>query len=69
MMRFVMALGIAIVVVVMAWPYLRHLMPRRPPPASGAPKPVSRGELIYFAVLITVALSFTISTLMWVFGR
>jgi hypothetical protein len=67
MMRFVIALGIAILIVAMTWPYLRRYMPRRQQP--GAPKPPSKGELIYFAVLVTTALSFTITTLLWVFGR
>jgi hypothetical protein len=68
MMRFVIALGIAILIVVLTWPYLRHYMPRRPQTEAGAPKPPTKGELIYFAILVTVALSFTITTLMWVFG-
>ena len=67
MIRFVIALGVAILVVVMAWPYLRHYVPRRQQP--GAPKPPSRGELIYFAILTTVALTFIISTMLWVFGK
>ena len=67
MMRFVIALGIAILIVAMTWPYLRRYMPRRQQP--GAPKPPSKGELIYFAILVTTALSFTITTLLWVFGR
>jgi hypothetical protein len=66
-MRFIIALGIAILIVVMAWPYLRRYMPRRQQP--GAPKPASKGELIYFAVLTTVALTFAISTMLWVFGK
>ena len=68
MMRFVIALGIAILIVALTWPYLRQFMPRRPQPEAGAPKPPTKGELIYFAVLVTVALSFTITTLMWLFG-
>jgi len=68
MMRFLIALGIAILVVALTWPYLRQFMPRRPQPEGGAPKPPTKGELIYFAVLVTVALSFAITTLMWVFG-
>lgn len=69
MIRFVVALGIAIMVVVLTWPYLRQVMPRRPQAGPGAPKPPTKGELIYFAVLVTVALSFAITTIMWVFGR
>ena len=67
MMRFVIALGIAILIVAMTWPYLRRYMPRKQQP--GAPKPPSKGELIYFAILVTTALSFTITTMLWVFGR
>ena len=68
MMRFLIALVVSILIVVMAWPYLRRFMPRRPQHGTGAPKPPTKGELIYFAIMITVALSFTITTLMWVFG-
>ena len=66
-MRYIIALATAILIVVMAWPYLRQFAPRRA--QSGAPKPASRGELIYFAFLIVIALSFTISTMLWVFGK
>jgi hypothetical protein len=66
MMRYIIALGIAILIVAMAWPCLRMYMPRR---QQGAPKPASKGELIYFAILVTIALSFAISTMLWVFGR
>jgi hypothetical protein len=69
MLRFIIALGVASLVVAMAWPYLRPFMPRHPQPQAGAPKPPTKGELIYYAILITVALTFTITTLMWVFGR
>ena len=67
MIRFVIALGIAILIVAMTWPYLRRYLPRRPQP--GGPKPPTKGELIYYAVLITLALTFAISTSLWVFGR
>lgn len=66
MMRFVIALGVALMIVIMAWPYLRRFMPRAEP---GQPKPTSKGEMIWLALLITVALSFGISTMLWVFGR
>lgn len=65
-MRYVIALGTAILIVAMAWPYLRRLAPRR---EAQARKPVSRGELVYYAVLATVALSFAISTMLWLFGK
>jgi hypothetical protein len=61
-----MALGVAILIVAMAWPYLRQFAPKR---KVGPPRPASKGELIWFALLATVALSFTISTLLWVFGK
>jgi hypothetical protein len=66
MMRFIIALTIAAVIVVMAWPYLRRFVPKRTP---GAPKPVTKGEMIYFAIMITVALSFAISVMLYVFGK
>jgi hypothetical protein len=66
-MRYIIALGTAILIVAMAWPYLRLYMPRRQQP--GGPKPASKGELIYFAFLVTIALSFAISTMLWVFGK
>ena len=68
MIRFIIALGVAILIVAMAWPYLRHYLPRRQQQPSG-PKPASKGELIYYAILITVALTLAISTLLWVFGK
>jgi hypothetical protein len=68
MIRFIIALGIAILIVVMAWPYLRRFLPRRQQ-QTGGPKPPTKGELIYYAILVTLALTFTISTLLWVFGR
>jgi hypothetical protein len=67
-MRYLMALATAILMVVMLWPYLRQLAPRRPQPGH-APKPPTKGELIYLAVLSVVVISFTISTLLWVFGK
>ncbi len=66
-MRYLIALGTAILIVAMAWPYLRRYMPRRPQP--GGPKPASQGEVIYFAFLVIIGLSFAISTMLWVFGK
>jgi hypothetical protein len=66
-MRYLIALGTAILIVAMAWPYLRRYMPRRPQP--GGPKPASRGEVIYFAFLVIIGLSFAISTMLWIFGK
>jgi hypothetical protein len=67
-MRYLIALGTAILLVAMMWPYLRRYLPQRPG-QGGAPKPTTKGELIYYAILITLALSFAISTLLWVFGK
>jgi hypothetical protein len=67
-MRYLIALVTSIVLVVMIWPYVRQFAPSKPRP-DGKPKPPSKGELIYLAVLTTVVLSFTISTLLWVFGK
>jgi hypothetical protein len=66
-MRYLIALGTAILIVAMTWPYLRRYMPRRQQP--GAPKPASRGEMIYFAFLVIIGLSFAISTMLWIFGK
>ena len=66
-MRFLIALATAIAMVAMLWPYLRQFAPRRQQP-GGVSRPASKGELIYFAILITVVISFTISVLLWVFG-
>jgi hypothetical protein len=70
-MRYLIALATAGLIVAMLWPRLRHYAPMLRPPESkpGQPKPVSKGELIYLAILTTVVLSFTISTLLWVFSR
>jgi hypothetical protein len=65
-MRYILALGTAILMVAAAWPYVRRFAPKR---AGGEQRPTSKGELIYFALLITIALSFAISTMLWVFGR
>jgi hypothetical protein len=67
-MRYLIALGTAILIVAMMWPYLRRYLPRRQGPGGG-PKPTTKGELIYYAILITLVLSFAISTLLWVFGK
>jgi hypothetical protein len=66
-MRYIIALSTAILIVAMTWPYLRRYMPRRQQP--GGSKPASRGEMIYFAFLVIIGLSFAISTLLWVFGK
>jgi heme/copper-type cytochrome/quinol oxidase subunit 2 len=65
-MRYLMALGIAILVVAMMWPLLRRYAPRR---QAGEQRPPSRGEMIYLALVITIAISFVISTMLWVLGR
>jgi len=67
-MRYLIALATASMIVVVMWPTLRRFAPRRPQP-GGAPKPATKGELIYLAILTAVALSFTISTLLWLFGK
>jgi len=65
-MRYLIALGTAIFMVAMMWPYVRRFAPRRGPAKD---LPPSKGELIYLAILVTIVLSFTISTLLWVFGK
>jgi hypothetical protein len=67
-MRYLIALATSILMVAMLWPYLRQFAPRKPQPGGGS-KPPSKGELIYLAVLTVIVLSFTISTLLWVFGK
>jgi hypothetical protein len=66
-MRFLIALGISIAAVIAAWPLIRQFAPRRRQP-GGAPKPTTKGEMLYFAIVITLALTFATSTLLWVFG-
>ncbi len=70
-MRYLIALGTAILIVAMTWPYLRHFMPRRQQPggSKAGSKPASKGEMVYFAFLVIIALSFAISTMLWVFGK
>ena len=70
-MRYLIALGTAILIVAMTWPYLRHFMPGRQQPGGlkGSSKPATKGEMIYFAFLVIIALSFAISTMLWVFGK
>ena len=71
-MRYLIALATAGMIVAMLWPRLRQFAPMLRPPAEskpGQPKPVSKGELIYLAILTTVVLSFTITTLLWLFGK
>jgi hypothetical protein len=41
-------------------------VPRR---GSAQQRPATKGEMIYFAFLVTIALSFGISTMLWVFGK
>lgn len=65
-MRYLIALAVALMTVAAAWPYLRQFAPRRD---AGKSRPATRGELIYFAFLVTIALSFAISTMLWVFGK
>ena len=36
---------------------------------QGGPSRRARARLIYFAILVTIGLSFTISTMLWVFGK
>jgi hypothetical protein len=67
-MRYIIALIVAVLIVAMVWPYLRQFAPQRPQ-ASGVAKPASKGELIWLAILATVVLSFTLSTMLWIFGR
>jgi hypothetical protein len=63
-MRYLLALGTAIAAVAIMWPYLRGYVAQR---RTGESKPQSKGELIYLAIVITIALSFAISTMLWVF--
>ncbi len=65
-MRYLIALATAITAVVIMWPYLRKYVAHR---RTGESKPVSKGELIYFAIVVTLVLSFAISTMLWVFGK
>jgi hypothetical protein len=65
-MRFFIVLGIAIATVIAAWPLIRQFTPRK---RTAEPRPASKGEMIYFAIVLTLALSFVTSVVLWVFGR
>ncbi|MGH6770547.1 MAG: hypothetical protein ACRECO_16160 [Xanthobacteraceae bacterium] len=61
--RYLIILGIAILVVVLFWPYLRQLDPtrQRAEAAAGARK----GGQIFFALAVCVGLSLAISALLY----
>jgi hypothetical protein len=66
MFRFLVLLGIAAVAVVMFWPLLRKLDSAR---LRAEAAPPSRGGTIFFAIALTLALTFVMSAFLWYFGR
>ena len=66
MARFLVILGIAAVVVVLFWPVLRKLDVARV--RAEAPPP-SRGNTLFLAIALTLALSFVLSAALWYLGR
>jgi hypothetical protein len=66
MVRFLVILGVAAVAVVMFWPLLRKLDAAR---VRAEADPLGRGTAIFFAIVVTLALTFAISAALWYFGR
>ena len=66
MVRFLVVLAIAAAVIVVFWPYLRKLDPSRQRSEAAAPR---KGGTLFFAVVITLVLSFVLSTALWLMAR
>jgi hypothetical protein len=66
--RYLIILGIAILVVVLFWPYLRQLDPNRQR-ADAAAAGGRMGGQIFFAIALTVGLSVLLSAFLWYFAQ
>jgi hypothetical protein len=65
--RYLIILGIAILVVVLFWPYLRQLDPNRQRAEAVAGRRM--GGQIFFAIALTVGLSVLLSAFLWYFAQ
>ena len=66
MVRFIVVLAIAAAVIVVFWPYLRKLDPAR---QGGKEAAARKGGTLFFAIVITLVLSFVLSTALWLMAR
>jgi hypothetical protein len=66
MMRFLIVLGIAIIIVGLLWPYLSRLGLGRLPGDIVVERP---GGTFYFPIVTSLILSLVLSALFWLFGR
>ncbi len=63
MARFLIILAGSAIAVMVFWPYVRRLDPKRMRDNS---VPVRKADTIFFALAITMAITLTLSTVLWV---
>jgi len=66
MFRFLVILGVAIVLVIMFWPLIRKLDAAR---VRAEAEPPSKGGALFLAITVTLALTFVMSAVLWYLGR
>ena len=66
MMRFLIGLGLVLIVLGVLWPYLSRLGLGRLPGDIVIERP---GGAFYFPIVTCLILSIALSALMWLFGR
>jgi len=66
MMRFLIGLGVVLIVLGLLWPYLSRLGLGRLPGDIVIERP---GGTFYFPIVTCLILSIALSVLMWLFGR
>jgi hypothetical protein len=66
MVRFLAMLAVAAAIVVIFWPLFRKLDPAQ---LRAEAAPPSRGGTIFFALAVTLALTFFFSAVLWYVGR
>jgi hypothetical protein len=66
MMRFLIGLGLVLIVVGVLWPYLSRLGLGRLPGDIVIERP---GGTLYFPIVTCLMLSIALSVVMWLFGR
>jgi hypothetical protein len=64
-MRYLIILGLAIVVTALFWPYLRQLDPNRGRDSGAGAAGTRKGGQIFFAVALCVGLSLALSVLLY----